>query len=166
VVDEEHGRGLVLIRARELTPTRRDEPRSLTGQGRAETDRKRGAMPVERADEHPTHDFGGNSMTSLIAPSRGGVECALYRVFSPPGHGLPPHRHDHLDTFTVVQGGGMWHMNDETFELRTGDSVVVPIGVRHYLEAGPEGSAFVVAMLPGTKSFLDDGTELVPPWVC
>jgi len=101
-------------------------------------------------------------VTSLIAPSRGGFECALYRVVSSPGHGLPPHRHDHLDTFTVTAGGGLWHLDEATFELRTGDSVVVPIGVRHFLEAGPEGATFVVTMLPGTKSILDDGSELVP----
>lgn len=122
-------------------------------------------MSLERGEDHPTFDFGGNPITSLVAPSRGGFECVMYKVVSPPGKGLPPHRHDHLDTFTVVAVGGMWHLDDEAFEITTGDSVVVPIGVRHYLEAGPEGSTFIVTMLPGTKSILDDGTELVPPWV-
>jgi len=122
-------------------------------------------MPVESADEHPTYDFGGNAITSLIAPSRGGIECVLYRVVSPPGHGLPPHRHDHLDTFTVTAGGGSWHLDEVTIELTAGDSVVVPIGVRHFLEAGPEGATFIVTMLPGTRSILDDGSELVPAWV-
>jgi len=122
-------------------------------------------MSVENAGDHPTYDFGGNTVTSLIAPSRGGVECALYCVWSPPGHGLPPHRHNHLDSFTVTAGGGLWHHDDVTFELRTGDSVVVPIGVRHFLEAGPEGATFVVTMLPGTLSILDDGSEFVPDWV-
>jgi quercetin dioxygenase-like cupin family protein len=122
-------------------------------------------MSVESADNHPTYDFGGNTVTSLIAPSRGGFECVLYSVMSPPGHGLPPHRHNHLDTFTVTAGGGLWCLDEATFELRPGDSVVVPIGVRHFLEAGPEGATFVVTMLPGTKSILDDGSELVPAWV-
>jgi len=129
------------------------------------TSQELNSVPVERANGHPTFDFGGNALTSLIAPSRGGFECVLYRVDSPPGRGLPPHRHDHLDTFTVVAGGGLWHLDEETVELGVGDSVVVPVGVRHYLEAGPDGATFVVTMLPGTKSILDDGTELVPPWV-
>jgi hypothetical protein len=43
--------------------------------------------------------------------------------------------------------------------------VVVPIGVRHFLEAGLEGATFVVTMLPGTTSILDDGSEFVPAWV-
>lgn len=122
-------------------------------------------MPVERADDHPAYDFGGSTVTSLIAPSRGGVECVLYRVESPPGRGLPPHRHDRLDTFTVTAGGGIWHLDEAILELTAGDSVVVPIGVRHFLEAGPEGATFIVTMLPGTASILDDGSELVPAWV-
>ena len=51
-------------------------------------------MPVERADEHPVFELGGNTITSLAAPSRGADEAALYRVEVPAGGGLPPHRHD------------------------------------------------------------------------
>lgn len=35
-------------------------------------------------------------------------------VMSPPGYGLPPHRHDHLDKFTVTAGGGLWHHDDHS----------------------------------------------------
>ena len=41
----------------------------------------------------------------------------------------------------------------------------MPIGVRHYLEAGPDGASIVVAMLAGTKFLREDGSELVPEWV-
>jgi quercetin dioxygenase-like cupin family protein len=122
-------------------------------------------MPHELDADHPTFDLGGTAITSLVGPSRGGNECALYRVDVPPGSGLPPHRHDHLDTFAVTAGGGTFHIDDETFEVAAGDSVVVPIGARHFLEAGPEGATLMVAMLPGTLMFRDDGSEAVPPWL-
>jgi quercetin dioxygenase-like cupin family protein len=123
-------------------------------------------MPVERADEHPVFELGGNTITSLAAPSRGADEAALYRVEVPAGGGLPPHRHDHLDVFTVASGGGTFHIDDEVLELRAGDSVVVPIGAVHHLEAGDEGATIVVTMLAGTKLVrTDDGSEVVPPWV-
>ena len=83
----------------------------------------------------------------------------------PPGGGLPPHRHDHFDVFTVVAGGMTFHLADETTELAVGDSAVVPTGVRHYIEAGPEGVSIVVAMLGGTKFIREDGTETAPDWV-
>jgi quercetin dioxygenase-like cupin family protein len=122
-------------------------------------------MPVERAADHPTFGLGGNTITSLAAPARGSAETALYRADLPPGGGLPPHHHDHFDVFTVVAGSGTFHLGEETYELVTGDAVVVPIGIRHYLEAGSDGASIVVAMLPGTKLIRDDGSEVVPEWV-
>lgn len=122
-------------------------------------------MPVERSADHPTFELGGNTITSYAAPARGSQETALFRSDLPPGGGLPPHTHDHFDVFAVVAGGGVFHLGDETVELSSGDSAVVPIGVRHHLEAGPDGASIVVAMLPATKLIRDDGSEAVPPWV-
>ena len=63
-------------------------------------------MPVERAADHPTFEIGGNAVTSFAAPARGAKEAALFQIELPPGGGLPPHRHDHFDVFTVTAGGG------------------------------------------------------------
>ena len=122
-------------------------------------------MPLERAADHPIHQLGNLSITSFVAPARGGFECALYRVDVPAGEGLPPHHHDHLDVFTVLTGGGRFYLGDDQCDMEAGDSMVVPIGVRHYLEAGPAGAELMVAMLAGTKMVRDDGSEAVPPWV-
>ena len=81
------------------------------------------------------------------------------------GGGLPPHRHDHFDVFTVVAGALTFHLADETSELAVGDSAVVPAGVRHYIEAGGDGASIVVAMVGGTKFIREDGSEMVPDWV-
>ena len=123
-------------------------------------------MSVERVADHPTFELGGNTITSLAAPARGADEAALFRIELPPGGGLPAHHHDHLDVFAVERGGGTFHIDEDAFELAAGDSVVVPIGAVHYLEAGPDGAAIVVTMLAGTKLIrADDGVEIVPPWV-
>lgn len=122
-------------------------------------------MPIERSADHPTFELGGNLITSYAAPSRGSLETALYRADVPPGGGLPPHHHDHLDVFTMVAGSGTFHLEEEAHEIVAGDATVVPTGVRHYLEAGPDGASIVVAMLPGTKLIRDDGSEFVPEWV-
>jgi quercetin dioxygenase-like cupin family protein len=122
-------------------------------------------MPIERPADHPTFELGGNAITSYAAPARGSGEVALYRADVPPGGGLPPHTHDHFDVFTVSAGGGVFHLGDDTAEVSVGDSVVVPIGVRHFLEAGSEGASIIVAMVPGTKLIRDDASEIVPEWV-
>ncbi len=122
-------------------------------------------MPIERSADHPTYELGGNAITSFAAPARGSEDVALYRADVPPGGGLPPHTHDHFDVFTVVAGGGVFHLGDEVSDIVAGDSVVVPVGVRHYLEAGSDGASLVVAMVPGTTLFRDDGSAIVPEWV-
>ena len=123
-------------------------------------------MPVERAEEHPTFELGRNTITSLAAPSRGAAEAALYRVEVPAGGALPAHHHDHLDVFSVESGSGTMHIEAESFGVAAGDSVVVPIGAVHHLEAGDRGVTIVVTMLAGTKLVrADDGAKLLPPWV-
>jgi quercetin dioxygenase-like cupin family protein len=122
-------------------------------------------MPVERAADHPVHELGGNVVTSLAAPARGSDETALFRIELPPGSGLPPHRHDHFDVFTVIAGGGTVHLDSEAIEVSHGDAVVVPTGVRHWLDAGPTGAMILVTMIADTKLIRDDSSESVPPWV-
>lgn len=122
-------------------------------------------MPVERAADHPIFELGGNTVTSLAAPARGAEEAALFRIAIPPGGGLPRHHHDHLDVFAVETGSGVIHIDDETHDLVPGDSVVVPTGAWHQLEAGPEGATIAVTMLAGTRFVREDGSEMVPPWV-
>jgi quercetin dioxygenase-like cupin family protein len=122
-------------------------------------------MPIERADDHPIFELGGNTITSFAAPARGSDETALYRVDLPPGKGLPAHRHDHFDVFLVIAGGASLELGDETVELAEGDSVMVPIGVRHVLEAGADGCSILVTMLGGTQMFRDDGIDKIPEWV-
>jgi len=123
-------------------------------------------MPVERAADHPTFEIGGNAVTSFAAPARGAEEAALFQIELPPGGGLPPHRHDHFDVFTVTAGGGAMHLGDEVSTLAAGDSVVVPPDVLHWLVAGDDGATIVVTMLAGTKLIReDDGSVVVPPWV-
>jgi quercetin dioxygenase-like cupin family protein len=124
------------------------------------------AMPVERADDHPTFEIGGNTVTSYAAPARGADEAALFRIDLPAGSGLPPHRHDHFDVFTVAEGAGTVHLGEDAIPIAAGDSVVIPPGELHWMVAGPDGAAIVVTMLAGTQLIReDDGSVLVPPWV-
>jgi quercetin dioxygenase-like cupin family protein len=123
-------------------------------------------MPVERANEHPTFEAGVNAITSYAAPGRGSEEAALFRIDMPAGGGLPPHRHDHFDVFTILEGSGEVHIGEDVHPVSPGDSVVIASGELHWMEAGPDGAAIIVAMLPYTKLTREaDGVEMVPPWV-
>jgi quercetin dioxygenase-like cupin family protein len=122
-------------------------------------------MPVERADDHPQFELGGNTITSLASRSLGAEESVLFRIAVPAGGGLPRHHHDHLDVFSLERGSGTIHIDDEATTVSTGDSVVVPTGAWHHFVAGDAGASIVVTMLAGTKLIREDGSETVPPWV-
>ncbi|MEP7060643.1 MAG: cupin domain-containing protein [Actinomycetota bacterium] len=121
-------------------------------------------MPVERNADHPTFEAGGNTITSFAAPARGSAETILFKADIPPGGGLPRHKHDHFDVFTVSDGSGTMHIGQESWEVFAGDSVVVPIGEWHFIEAGSQGVGIIVTMVSGTLMIREDGTESVPPW--
>ncbi|MEO8292962.1 MAG: cupin domain-containing protein [Actinomycetota bacterium] len=121
-------------------------------------------MPVVRADDQPNFDLGGNTITGFASPSRGAAECILYRVEMPPSGTLPAHRHDHQEVFNVAAGSGTMFIDDEVHPIGPGDSVVVPTGALHRLEAAADGAAMVVTMLAGTRFIREDGSESVPPW--
>ncbi|HSL11434.1 MAG TPA: cupin domain-containing protein [Actinomycetota bacterium] len=122
-------------------------------------------MAVRRADDHPQFELGGNTITSLASPAIGADESVLFRIEVPPGGGLPKHRHDHLDVFTVERGSGTIRIDDEPTMVSMGDVVVVPTGAWHVFVAGDNGASIVATMLAGTKLIREDGSESVPPWV-
>lgn len=119
---------------------------------------------VERAKDHPKFEMGENAITSYAAPSRGSTENILFRAELPPGGALPRHHHDHLDVFVVVAGSGTMVIGDESMPVQVGDSVVVPTGEWHYLEAGDQGCQIIVTMDVGTLFIREDGSRTVPAW--
>jgi quercetin dioxygenase-like cupin family protein len=122
-------------------------------------------MPIERESDHPVFELGGNTVTSLAAPTRGATEAALFRIDVPAGSGLPRHHHDHLDVFTVERGSASFFLDTDEVEMAAGDSAVVPVGAWHQLVAGEAGATILVTMLAGTKLIREDGSVTVPPWV-
>jgi quercetin dioxygenase-like cupin family protein len=48
-----------------------------------------------------------------------------------PGHEPRPHTHPHEQIVYIVSGRGTFTVGEETAEVRPGDMLVVPSGVRH-----------------------------------
>ena len=84
-------------------------------------------MPVERAEEHPMFELGGeHDHEPGRAECRGAAEAALYRARRGPAGAAGPH-HDHLDVFSVDRVRGTAHRRRVLLGVAAGDSVVVPI---------------------------------------
>jgi quercetin dioxygenase-like cupin family protein len=51
-----------------------------------------------------------------------------------PGMDVNPHSHDFEQLVYILQGRVRFHLGDEAHELSAGSMLVVPAGVRHYME--------------------------------
>jgi quercetin dioxygenase-like cupin family protein len=52
----------------------------------------------------------------------------------------------------------------ERIAVSAGDAVMIPPGVLHHAQAGPDGAVLLVAMREGTRTIRPDGASSVPPW--
>lgn len=88
-----------------------------------------------------------------------GVMMVLYRI--DPGTTFPRHTHPHVQSGTVLQGGGRFRVGDDTWQLTVGSSYTVPSDVPHELLSDPSGPTVILDVFtPRREDFLG---ETVPP---
>jgi quercetin dioxygenase-like cupin family protein len=94
-----------------------------------------------------------------ILAHEGGVMMVLYRIA--PASRFPLHTHPHVQSGTVLEGGGKFQVGEETWDLRPGSSYTIPGGVAHELLTDPKMSTIILDVFtPRREEFLP---EAVPP---
>ena len=84
----------------------------------------------------------------------------------PAGRQGPVHRFDVEQLWTVLDGRATLEIGDETVELTSGDTAVLPAGALRRLTTGDEGLQAIVTGASGAPALLADGTDRgVPPWI-
>ncbi|MDP9241908.1 MAG: cupin domain-containing protein [Actinomycetota bacterium] len=122
-------------------------------------------MPVVRSADNPTFDLQGNTIDGLAAPRSGCTETIMYRLTVPPGAETPAHSHDHEEVFHLAAGSLKTRLDDDAHDVRSGDTVIIPPGVRHSVRStGPGAAALLCVMPAGTLFVKPDGSGAVPPW--
>ena len=122
-------------------------------------------MPVVRAADNPTFDLQGNTISGLAAPRSGCAETIMYRLVVPSGAETPAHEHDHEEVFHLASGSLDALLGDENETVETGDTVIIPRGLRHSVRStGSEDAALLCVMPAGTLFIRPDGNAAVPPW--
>ncbi|HXQ48385.1 MAG TPA: cupin domain-containing protein [Thermoplasmata archaeon] len=86
------------------------------------------------------------------------VMLVLYRIS--PGCLFPRHTHPHVQSGTVLEGGGEFRVGDDVWKLVQGSSYVVPGGVPHELRSDPRTRTVILDVFtPRRDDFM---SETVP----
>ncbi|MDN5764915.1 MAG: cupin domain-containing protein [Humibacillus sp.] len=124
---------------------------------------------IERAGEHafdyPLHGGNGSIRMQWHFFDTSRLPVAVQTWELPPGASEGMHTHDPdqqpLDElYLVLAGTGRMHVDDETYEMTTGDSVLAAAGTRHDLaNTGPDLLRLLVVWgEPGTTDWSGFGS--------
>lgn len=120
-------------------------------------------MPVITAEDAPTFEAPGATITGLASPSRGASDTAAWRVRFAAGHASPPHSLDREEVFVVLSGAVTARYGDRAETATAGGALIVPAHVEFSLVAEGE-PAEAVCTLPVGGTALLDGERITPPW--
>lgn len=80
----------------------------------------------------------GSELRELLHPSHHGARNqSLAEATIHPGGRTQLHRHHRTEEiYHITAGGGRMTLGDKTFEVNVGDSILIPPGTPHCIEAG------------------------------
>ncbi len=119
------------------------------------------AMQIVRLeDRQPFITADGSTIRELAGlPSGNSSQQSLAEATVPPGAQTVEHYHRTTEEIYVfVRGGGRMRLGDEEADIRAGDTVVIPPGVRHKL--WNEGSEPLVLLCCCAPPYRDGDTVL------
>jgi quercetin dioxygenase-like cupin family protein len=80
-----------------------------------------------------------------------GEQAAMTAIELAPGAHVPEHQHPNEQNGVLVRGSATFRIGDETKELKPGAAWVIPGGVPHEVDVGPDG-AFIVELFAPPRS--------------
>lgn len=97
--------------------------------------------------------LGGLELRFLADERDSAGELVMFELSVPPQARVPaPHYHDHVDEVVYGLGGTLTtRVDGRTFEVRSGDAVLIPRGsVHHHANLHDEAARALVVLTPGT----------------
>jgi quercetin dioxygenase-like cupin family protein len=109
-------------------------------------------MPLWEEKAEAWHEIQPGVQRRILA-HESGVMLVLYRIA--PGSRFAMHTHPHVQSGTVLQGGGQFQVGNETWPLKVGSSYTLPGGVPHELRADPGTTTVILDVFtPRREEFL------------
>ena len=103
------------------------------------------------------------SLLGSVAGVRGGRTLVVVESSLAPGAMTCLHAHDEDEALEAVDGRVTVFLDDDVIELEAGDSVLVPRGVPHTLQAGPARVRLLSASFVSSPSRYEDFLRAVAP---
>jgi mannose-6-phosphate isomerase-like protein (cupin superfamily) len=121
-------------------------------------------MAVIDQSVFPTHAIPGATFTTLASPSLGTTTGSVWRVRIDPGVPSPPHQLTSEEIFVVASGGAHGTIGAHEYNVREGQTLVVPPGVDFVLNADDDGFDALVYLAAGGQAMIGGGEPFTPPW--
>lgn len=118
-------------------------------------------MKTSRADIAVYETKDGSQICELMHPAQhGNRNQSLAEAIVPQGTRTRLHRHRQTEElYFIVAGSGLMSLGDERFEVVPGDTVLIPPGMAHCIEA--LGSEALTMLCCCSPAYSHDDTELL-----
>lgn len=120
-------------------------------------------MPTIHANDAPTFDAGGATITGLAAPSRGATDIAAWRVEFAADHTSPTHALTREEVFVVLRGELTVAFADREERVAAGGAVIVPPHEPFSLVAHGAPAEAICALPVGGEAIIGED-RFTPPW--
>ena len=111
-------------------------------------------MPLWEDKPEAWHEIQPGVQRRILAHDLG-VMMVLYRIA--PGSRFALHTHPHVQSGTVLEGGGQFQVGTQTWTLRPGSAYTVPPNVPHELRSDPKTPTVVLDVFtPRREEFLHE----------
>src|SRR6185436_10926233 len=108
----------------------------------------------------------GHSITAVLAKRNTDGNYYVFECITPPGHGIPPHVHEHEDELIyVVEGEFGIMLGDQQFIAKAGDEIYFPKHIPHaFQNTGSKAGKTLWTVVPGGnfEEFFDKLSALPP----
>jgi mannose-6-phosphate isomerase-like protein (cupin superfamily) len=117
-------------------------------------------MQVQRRDDAPRNERGGQVSHLLFAPQLGSTNLAITWVRGEPGSQQGLHAHeDSEQVYVIVRGRGLMIVDNEEREVEAGQAILIPAGAEHAIRnTGSEPLEYVSATTPPFPADIADDT--------
>jgi mannose-6-phosphate isomerase-like protein (cupin superfamily) len=123
-------------------------------------------MPRIAAADATHFNLEGTDFFSLVAPSSGARETAVWRVSVPVGKlSRVPHQLTREEILIALSGKALCSIGGERCEIAPGDAIIVPAFTDFSLDNPGDTPFEAITVFPvGGRAILADRPPFVPPW--